>query len=171
MKKNILILLFTISPLVFFAQEETKPEKENIEVSAIEPEEVQEDIPFAIIEDVPIFPGCEKLDKHLQKMCFQNKLGKHVGINFNTGLANELNLDNGKKRVYIIFKIDKKGNIVDVKARGPHKKLEMEGLRVIKLLPQMTPGKLRGKPIGVKYTLPITLLVEGKKENKDSNGN
>jgi len=133
-----------------------------------------EDIPFAIIEDAPIFPGCEKLDKNLQKMCLQNQISKHVAANFNVDLANEIGLDAGKKKVYVVFKIDKNGTIVDLRARGPHKRLEMEAMRVVKLLPQMTPGKLRGKPVGVKYTLPIILLVEDNKineENKTPNGN
>ncbi len=137
-------------------------------------DEEPEDVPFAIIEDAPIFPGCEKLDKNLRKMCLQNQIKKHVAINFNTGLANELGLDPGKKRVYVIFKIDKNGNVVDLKARGPHKRLEMEAMRVVKLLPKMIPGKHRGKNVGVKYTLPITFLVENTKVNEksiDTNGN
>ncbi len=176
MKKTALLLLFALSPVVFFAQEETKTEEEVIEVVEVEVVELEEkeapkDIPFAIIEDAPVFPGCEKLDKHLRKMCLQNQIKKHVSTHFNVALANELGLDAGKKRVYVIFKIDKEGNIVDLKARGPHQRLEMESLRVIKLLPQMIPGKHLGKPVGVKYTLPITFLVEGKTENKDPNGN
>jgi len=45
-------------------------------------------------------------------------------------------------------------------ARGPHARLEKEAIRVVELLPDMTPGKQRGRPVGVKYTLPITLVVE-----------
>ncbi|HBK70418.1 MAG TPA: hypothetical protein DDZ39_01975 [Flavobacteriaceae bacterium] len=164
MKKITLLLLFTLSSFLFFAQETETIEEEVIEV--VEEESEPEDIPFAVIEDVPIFPGCEKLDKNLRKMCMQNQISKHIASNFNTSLANELGLSSGKKRVYVIFKIDKSGNIVDLKARGPHKRLEMEALRVVKLLPQMVPGKLRGKPVGVKYTLPIILLVEGDKKKE-----
>jgi protein TonB len=69
-------------------------------------------------------------------------------------------LSPGKKRVYVQFKISKTGDIVDVRARGPHARLEKEAVRVVELLPKMEPGKQRGRPVGVKYTLPITLLVE-----------
>ncbi len=133
-------------------------EVEEIE-EVVEEEEVLEDVPFAIIEDAPVFPGC-KGSKAQKKKCLQEKIMKHVRKKYNTDLANELGLDPGKKRVYVQFKISKTGNITDVRARGPHKRLEKEAIRVVKLLPKMIPGKQRGRPVGVKYTLPVTLLVE-----------
>ena len=95
-----------------------------------------------------------------KKKCMVEKITKHVNKKYNTGLAGDLGLSPGKKRVYVQFKIDKTGKIVDVRARGPHKRLEKEAIRVVQLLPDMTPGKQRGRPVGVKYTLPITLVVE-----------
>ncbi|WP_457610622.1 energy transducer TonB, partial [Lutibacter sp.] len=41
-----------------------------------------------------------------------------------------------------------------------HKRLQAEAIRVIKLLPKMIPGKQRGRPVGVKYSLPIAFKVE-----------
>lgn len=133
-------------------------EIEEIE-EAVEEEEVLEDVPFAIIEDAPIFPGC-KGTKAQKKACLQEKIKKHVNKKYNTGLAGDLGLDPGKKRVYVQFKISKTGDITEVRARGPHARLEKEAIRVVKLLPKMIPGKQRGRPVGVKYTLPVTLLVE-----------
>jgi len=160
-------------PITLIVEETKKEEIE--EVVEMEEEDYEpEDVPFAIIEDAPIFPGCEKLDKNLRKMCLQNQIKKHVAANFNTSLANKLDLASGKKRVYVVFKINKNGDVVDLRARGPHKRLEMEAMRVVKLLPKMIPGKLRGKPVGVKYTLPITFIVEDSKVNenkKNTNGN
>ncbi len=138
-------------------------ENEAVEVEEIEEvveeEEVLEDVPFAIIEDAPVFPGC-KGSKAEKKKCLQEKIRKHVTKKYNVDLANELGLDPGKKKVYVLFKISKTGAITDVRARGPHKRLENEAARVVKLLPKMIPGKQRGRAVGVKYTLPITLLVE-----------
>ncbi len=138
-------------------------ENEAVEVEEIEEvveeEEVLEDVPFAIIEDAPVFPGC-KGSKAEKKKCLQEKIKKHVTKKYNVDLANELGLDPGKKKVYVLFKISKTGAITDVRARGPHKRLENEAARVVKLLPKMIPGKQRGRAVGVKYTLPITLLVE-----------
>ncbi len=138
-------------------------ENEAVEVEEIEEvveeEEVIEDVPFAIIEDAPVFPGCTG-SKAQKKKCLQDKIKKHVNRKYNTGLAGDLGLDPGKKKVYVQFKISKTGSITEVRARGPHKRLEKEAIRVVKLLPKMIPGKQRGRAVGVKYTLPITLLVE-----------
>jgi protein TonB len=138
-------------------------ESEAVEVEEIEEvveeEVVDADVPFAIIEDAPVFPGC-KGSKAQKKQCLQDKIKKHVNRKYNTGLAGELGLEPGKKKVYVQFKIDKTGSIVNVRARGPHARLEKEAIRVVNLLPKMIPGKQRGRPVGVKYTLPITLLVE-----------
>jgi len=138
--------------------EDEAVEVEEIE-EVVEEEEVLEDVPFAIIEDAPVFPGC-KGSKAEKKKCLQEKIRKHVMKKYNVDLANELGLDPGKKKVYVLFKISKTGVITDVRARGPHKRLENEAARVVKLLPKMIPGKQRGRAVGVKYTLPITLLVE-----------
>lgn len=138
-------------------------ESEAVEVEEIEEiveeEEVIDDVPFAIIENVPVYPGC-KGNNEEKKKCMVDEITKHVNRKYNTGLAGDLGLSPGKKRVYVQFKISKTGEIVDVRARGPHARLEKEAIRVVELLPKMEPGKQRGRPVGVKYTLPITLLVE-----------
>jgi protein TonB len=124
----------------------------------IEEEEIEKDIPFAIIEEVPVFPGCHG-DNNELKQCLQDQINKHVHKYFRSDIAQELGLSAGKKKVYVQFKIDKTGEIVDIKARGPHARLEKEAVRVVELLPKMTPGKQRTKPVRVSYTLPITLVV------------
>ncbi len=124
----------------------------------IEEEDIIKDIPFAIIEEAPIYPGC-KGNKQVLKECLQEKINKHVQKHFNSNLVQDLGLSEGKKKVYVRFKIDKTGEIVDIRARGPHSRLEKEAVRVVKLLPKMTPGKQRTKPVRVSYTLPITLVV------------
>jgi protein TonB len=128
-------------------------------IEVVEEEEVIEDVPFAIIEDVPIFPGC-KGNKAKLKKCFQEKIQKHISRRFNADLASDLGLSPGVKRIIVMFKIDRTGNIVDVMARAPHKRLQDEAIRVVKTLPKITPGKQRGRPVGVKYSLPIAFRVE-----------
>lgn len=138
-------------------------ESEAVEVEEIveaeEVEEIVEDVPFSIIEDVPVFPGC-KGTKQQKKDCLNKKMRKHVTRHFNAELANELGLASGKKRIYLQFKIDKDGSIISIKARAPHPKLKAEAIRIAKKLPRMKPGKQRGKPVRVGYTLPITFNVE-----------
>ncbi|NLP57853.1 energy transducer TonB [Lutibacter sp. B1] len=138
-------------------------ENEAVEVEEIieveEEEEVMEDVPFAIIEDVPVYPGC-KGNKAQLKECLQDNITKHVNRKFNSDLASDLGLSPGVKRIFVMFKIDKNGNITDVMARAPHKRLQDEAIRVVKSLPKMQPGKQRGRPVGVKYSLPIAFKVE-----------
>ncbi len=138
-------------------------ETEAVEVEEIEEveeaEEVVEDVPFTIIEDVPVFPGCKGSKAELKK-CFNKKMQKHFSKKFDSDLPNELGLSPGKKRLIMLFKIDKTGSIVDIKAKAPHPRLQKEAVRIVKLLPKMTPGKQRGKAVGVRYTLPMRIEVE-----------
>jgi protein TonB len=130
---------------------------EIIEIS--EKEEVVEDVAFAIIEEAPIYPGCTGT-KEERKVCFSEQVSKHVLKNFNSDLAQELGLTPGKQKIFVIFTVNKFGEITDVMARAPHISLEKEAIRVIEMLPIMIPGKQRNKPVGVKYSLPITFNVE-----------
>jgi bla regulator protein BlaR1 len=118
------------------------------------------DVPFALIEQVPLFPGCESLSSNEeQKKCMSQKIQGHVQENFNIKLGEEVGLK-GVNRVIVQFKIDKNGNIVDVRSRAPHQKLEEEASRVINSLPKMIPGKQKGKNVGVMYSLPIVFQVD-----------
>lgn len=121
--------------------------------------DIEEDVPFILIEDVPVFPGCTG-DNDALKACFNKKMQKHFAKKFDTDLPNELGLSPGKKKLIMLFKIDKTGEIIDVRVKAPHPKLEKEATRIINLLPKMKPGKQRGKPVGVKYTLPMRVDVE-----------
>nr|WP_321230628.1 energy transducer TonB [uncultured Psychroserpens sp.] len=141
---------------------ETDQTEEIVEVEEIEVEEVEEDIdvPFNVIENVPIFPGCEnEKGNNAKKQCMSDKISKFVNKKFDTDLASELGLS-GRQRINVIFKIDKTGNIVGIQARAPHPGLEKEAKRVIGLLPKMKPGKQRGKPVNVPYSLPILFQVQ-----------
>ena len=142
---------------------EASQEEDIVEVEEIVEEEVEEeiaDVPFAVIENVPVCPGCEsESGNNAKKRCMSEKVQKFVQKKFDTELANDLGLD-GKQRIFVQFKINKSGNIVDVRARAPHPRLEREAVDVVKSLPKMTPGKQRGKAVGVLYSLPILFQVQ-----------
>jgi protein TonB len=140
---------------------ETDQEEEIIEVEEVEVEEVEEDIevPFAVIENVPVYPGCEKGNNDAKKKCMSDKITKFVQKKFNTDLAGDLGLT-GRQRINVIFKIDRNGNVTGVRSRAPHPRLEKEAARVINLLPKMKPGKQRGKAVIVPYSLPIVFQVQ-----------
>ncbi|WP_235923409.1 M56 family metallopeptidase [Psychroflexus aurantiacus] len=127
------------------------------------------DVPFAVIESVPVFPGCEGLATNKErKECMSKKISQFVNENFDTGLAKTLELT-GVNRVYVQFKIDKTGKIVDVRARAPHPDLQAEGERVISKLPEMQPGKQKGEKVGVLYSLPITFQMYGDSPEENEN--
>ena len=134
---------------------------EEIEVEEIEVEEFVEDVevPFAVIENVPEYPGCERGSNAEKRKCMSDKIAKFVQRKFNTDLAGDLGLS-GRQRISVIFKIDKNGNVVGVRSRAPHPRLEKEAARVINMLPKMKPGRQRGKPVIVPYSLPITFQVQ-----------
>ena len=83
-----------------------------------------------------------------------------VQRNFDAGLANELGLHSGKHKIQTQFIINKEGNIIDIKIRAPHKRLEKETKRIIKKLPQFKPGKQNNRTVKVRYLLPIAFNVE-----------
>jgi len=130
------------------------------EVEEGEGEEELADVPFALIQEAPLFPGCEKQKgAEARKNCMSKKIDKWVQRKFDTELAAELGLT-GIKKIFVQFKIDKTGKVVDIKARAPHPRLQQEAIRVIKGLPQMKPAKQRNRAVGVIYTKPITFRVE-----------
>jgi protein TonB len=123
-------------------------------------EEVIEDVAFFVIEDGPIYPGCEKYTSNAErKKCMFYELGKHVNKKFNKEIVSDIGLE-GVQKISVVFKIDKQGNITDVRSRAPHPKLAQEAERVIRSLPKMKPGKQRGKPVGVNYVYPFVIKVQ-----------
>lgn len=128
---------------------------EVVDVVDVSVEEVDEDVEvaFAIIENVPVYPGCEGLSREATKDCFQRKIQEHVVKHFNYPQSA---LDLGiQGRVSVVFVIDSDGVTTNVRSRGPDKILEKEAERIIGLLPKMKPGKQRGRAVKVAYAVPI----------------
>jgi len=132
-------------------------EEEIIEVVEVIEEYEDIDVPFAVIEDVPIFPGCERVKKSERRSCFQEQMNKHIKRNFRyPEIAQEMGIQG---RVYVNFIISKNGSITNIRMRGPDKNLEKEAQRIIAKLPRMTPGKQRGRPVRVPFSIPITFRL------------
>jgi protein TonB len=137
---------------------ETDQEEEIVEEVEVLEEEEEVDVPFAIIEDAPLFPGCERVKKSERKQCFQDNIQKHINKNFRyPDVAQEMGVQG---RVYVSFVIDKDGSITSIRTRGPDKNLEKEAARIIGKLPNMTPGKQRGRPVRVPFSIPITFKLQ-----------
>jgi periplasmic protein TonB len=113
-----------------------------VKAEKIEVEEI-----FAIVEDMPSFPGGEAaLFKWLGNEVRYPPIAKEAGI---SGV------------VYVTFVVGSDGKIKDAKiARGVSKALDEEAVRVIEKMPSWSPGKQRGKAVPVQYNLPIRFTLK-----------
>ncbi len=112
-------------------------------------------IPFGLVDRVPVFPGCEG-DEDI-KVCFLKSIQEHIAKNFNYPQEAK---DNGiEGRVNALFVIASNGSIRDVTTKGPHKLLEDEVERIIKLLPIMRPGEVNGNKVSVPFSFPVTFQL------------
>lgn len=162
MNGNSKIILQDPSGVKEFKEEVDKALQEKIEI--IEVEESIE-VPFAVVDQVPVMLGCQNLTTNEeQKACMSKNIAIHVNKNFNTDMAKQLGLV-GKQRISVIFKIDTQGDVIEVRARAPHPDLEKEAIRVINLLPQFKPGLQKGKIVTVPYSLPILFQVASDKKD------
>ncbi len=137
---------------------ETSQEEEVIEVDDIVVDEIEEDIdvPFSVIEDVPIYPGCEGAGD--KRACFNEMMQKHIRKNFRyPEIAQEMGIQG---RVSVMFTIQKDGSIGNIRMRGPDKNLEAEARRIIEKLPKMTPGRQRGRAVRVPFSIPIMFKLQ-----------
>ncbi len=106
-----------------------------------EPEPVAEEI-FTFVEDYPEFPGG---DKALREYILNNI--KYPEVARTSGITGT---------VYVQFVVEKDGSISDVKVvRGIGGGCDEEAVRVVKSMPRWKPGKQRGQPVRVYFTLPI----------------
>ena len=112
-----------------------------------EEEEVDEGQVFFIVEDMPEFPGGElALRKFIANAVKYPVIAQENGI---------------QGKVYVNFVVDKDGSITNARiARGVDGSLDKEALRVVNSLPKWKPGKQRGKPVRVSYTVPINFVLQ-----------
>ena len=108
-------------------------------------------IPFSILDESPAFVGQGE-----GKENFRKNITKFVVENFDSKFPNSLGLKPGKQRIYVQFKINEEGNVINVNARAPHPELKEYVEELVRKLPKLIPGKHEGKVVKVGYTLPIT---------------
>jgi len=111
-------------------------------------EEEPEDVVFKIVESMPEFPGgAQAMFKYLSENVKYPVIAQENGI---------------QGRVICQFTVNKDGSIVDivvVRSAGDES-LNKEAIRVIKSMPKWKPGKQRGKPVRVNYTLPVNFKLQ-----------
>lgn len=128
-----------------------------------EDEEVDEDesLSFAIVETLPIYPGCEDLKESDELMqCFQRQIGQHVGKSYKfPDKARDAGIQG---RVFVKFVIERDGSIGSIEVlRGVHILLDVEAIRVVSEIPDMiSPAYQRGKAVRMSFTLPFSLKLQ-----------
>jgi len=133
---------------------------EEVEIIEVEEEASDEILNFAVVESVPIFPGCEGEKTNAdKKACFERQIMKFVANNFEfPEMARQMGIQG---RVYVNFVIEKNGSISNpTVVRGVDKLLDDEAMRVVKNLPKMKPAKQRGKPVRMSFMLPINAKLQ-----------
>ena len=103
---------------------------------------------FMVVEEQPMFPGgMEELMKYLQKEIKypQEAIDKGIG---------------GK--VIVQFVVNTDGSICnDSVVRSVDPILDAEAIRVVRSMPNWTPGKQRGEPVRVRFTMPVAFGMGG----------
>ena len=103
---------------------------------------------YDIVEQQPQFPGGS------------SAMAKWLGDNIK--YPAEAAKQGIEGRVIVQFVVGSDGTVGDAKVmRGVDPLLDQEALRVINAMPKWTPGKQDGKPVAVKYTIPVTFRQDG----------
>ena len=131
------------------------------QVSVIDMPDDETNVPYNFIQNVPIYPGCENAKGNDERRkCMSEKITKLIQRKFHgDNIAIDYGLS-GKQKIDVQFTIDKTGKVNNIKTRASHPKLQDEAIRVINMLPEMTPGKQNDKNVGVIYNLPIIFQVQ-----------
>ena len=118
-------------------------------------------IPFAVVEQVPLFNSCEKIEKTLQRDCFQEEMKKHIEKHLK--YPKEAKESKIETRVIVTFEIEKDGKLTNIRVRGKKSEyqslFEEEAKRIINELPNFIPATQRGKIVKVTYGIPITFKL------------
>ena len=118
-----------------------------VETGPAEEEEAEANQIFTVVEQEPEFPGGTKaLMEYISKNLRYPAFAAENGI---------------QGRVTLSFVVEKDGSVTDIQEmRSPSEDLTKEAKRVVQSMPKWKPGKQRGKPVRVKYMLPVTFRLQ-----------
>ena len=114
---------------------------------------------FEVVEEMPEFPGggMSALMSYLKDNMRYPASAKEKGT---------------QGRVTVQFVVDKDGSIKEPKLlRSVDKDMDAEALRLISNMPKWKPGRQKGQPVAVKYTVPVMFSLDDDKLEKTSSAN
>ena len=110
---------------------------------------------FDVVEQMPEFPGGQ-----IAMLDFLSKNIRYPEEAHKAGIQG---------RVVATFVVEKDGSISNAKVmRSIDPLLDAEALRVISSMPNWIPGKQDGKPVAVKYTIPVTFKLNSSEKKDES---
>ena len=118
---------------------------------------------FTVVEDMPIpwFYKSECLDVNSteKQRCYEAKLVEHLGRKL---MYPDVALEKRTEGLVVIrFVIDKQGNVRDAQAvKSLGDGCDEAAIKVVEEMPQWIPGRQRGIPVNVWYTLPIKFQLK-----------
>lgn len=152
MLSTYMIALTVIGSTALFVAGCERTEQNEAEIAARNTEKAANDALsnekiFSVVEEQPEFPGG-------QQAMFQF-LGKKIKYPKAAADANV------QGKVFLQFVVTDEGNIQDIVVlKGIGFGCDAESVRVLKLFPKWKPGKQNGKPVNVKFTLPVNFQLE-----------
>ena len=135
--KNLLLSICLLVSFISCGQEHVKTEGNTVTVKEI----------------APVWPGCESNNN--QDDCFSKKFLELVKTTYK--YPRKENGDFIRGKATIKMHIDEEGvaKIDSIETEEPKIKAALE--KMLSELPKMTPGKKAGKPVAIKYTIPVQL--------------
>ncbi|NLF41537.1 MAG: TonB family protein [Bacteroidales bacterium] len=124
---------------------------EAVEVAPVMPKAVEDDVveetPFVIVEQMPSFPGGEtEMLRFLANNTKYPTRDKELGI---SGI------------VYVTFVVEKDGRITNIQIlKGVTESMNAEAVRVIRMMPLWEPGLQRGVPVRVQLNIPFNFKLK-----------
>lgn len=115
---------------------------------------------FRIVEQNPMFPGCEGIeDRQERQLCSDEKLLQFIYGNISYP---EIARENGVEGMVVIqFVVERDGSISQVATvRDIGAGCGDEAVRVVKMMPAWNPGRQRERPVRVMFTLPVKFKLE-----------
>ncbi|MFK8039145.1 MAG: energy transducer TonB [Crocinitomicaceae bacterium] len=118
------------------------PELNNFEPPADPEPEIKQTVILDFAEVSPEFPGGEiEMIKFIQENFEYPEIAREMGE---------------QGTVYVQFVVNQDGSIIEEKViKGVSSSIDKEALRVVKRMPKWKPGEQAGKPVRVRYTMPI----------------
>ncbi len=133
-------------------------QEQNTDEQATKGNANEETTTFYVVEQMPLYKGCEELPKNESEQCTTQKILRFMSTHVEYPVIALENSIQGI--VYVEFTINRSGKVMDVDVvRSKHPALDSEAVRVVKRLPPFIPGRQDGKPVNVRYRLPVNFRL------------